>query len=318
VRRTRPLSLQLGPAAARGLRVAVAFVTVIASASLAAADYRVNYRSAILAVDGQRWSEAVMYLNQALKENSTEGTENVLITGSREVPYLPLYYLGYAYYRMGDCARATGAWQLAKMSEAVMDYPQLVKTLNKGVDACDTRGGGPLDDTTTGTGAGGAMTSQRKAEIAKLMKQADGDLKAKRFKQARDRAGRARSMGADPATVDEFIRRVAAAEPAVSSTASGTGPEREALLAFFAGDYGRTEQLLAPLFESGTLTPRGHLYLACAYAASGMLRGRDAQARLQRARDVYKQALAKNAVFTADWKFISPRLRDALEARDPS
>ena len=258
-----------------------------------------------------------MYLNQALKENSTEGAEDVLITGSRELPYLPLYYLGYAYYRMGDCARATGAWQLAKMSEAVMDYPQLVRTLNRGVETCDTRGG-PSEDTTAGGGAGGAPTPQRRTEIAKLMKQADGDLMARRYKQARDRAERARSMGADPAVVDDFVRRVAAADPASSRPATRASTERDALLAFFSGDYGRTEQLLAPLFESGTLTPRGHLYLACSYAASGMLRGRDGQVRLQRARDVYKQALAKSAVFTADWKFISPRLRDALEARGPS
>jgi hypothetical protein len=297
--------------------VAVAAVLVLLAAVVpAAADYRVHYRSAILAIDGQRWSEAVMYLNMALKENSEEGVEDVLITGKREEPYLPLYYLGYAYYRMGDCPRATGAWQLARMSEAVLDYPRLEKVIKSGVANCDKRGGPPPDETTTGGAGGGTITPQRQAEITKLLRQADADLKARRFRQARDAAERARSMGADAARVDALLRSVASAEG--GSVAAGANPEREALLAFFAGDYARSERLLAPSFESGTLTPRGHLYLACSYAASGLLRGQDGEARLQRARDVYRQALAKNAAFTADWKFISPRLREALEGRGPS
>ena len=76
--------------------------------------------------------------------------------------------------------------------------------------------------------------------------------------------------------------------------------------------------MLAPLLEAGGLTPRGHLYLACSYAASALLRGREPQMRLQRARDIYRQVLAKHATFANDWRFISPKLREALEARGPS
>jgi tetratricopeptide (TPR) repeat protein len=288
----------------------VACALLLLEATPARADYRVNYRAGILAIDGQRWAEAVMYLQLALKENSTEGDEDVLIAGSRSEPYLPLYYLGYAYYRMGDCAHATGAWQLAKMNEVVLEYPRLLKTLNSGVAACDTRGGPPPDTPNT-----------RDAEVARLMKQAEADLRARRFKQARDRVHRARVAGAEAATVDEFLGRIATAEVAATSTtppAPRATAEREALVAFYSGDYARTEQLLAPMFEAGTLTPRGHLYLACSYAASALLRGHEPEARLQRARDIYRQALARKAVFTADWKFISPRLREALEARGPS
>ena len=295
-------------------RAATALACACLAIAVVRADYRVNYRSAILAIDGQRWSEAVMYLNLALKENSTEGLEDVLITGTREEPYLPLYYLGYAYFRMGDCARATGAWQLARMSEAVDDYPKLVKTLRDGITACDKRGGAITEETAAET----TVTPQRKNEIARLMKQAEGDLKAQRFKQARDRVEQARALGAAPSVVDGFLRRVTAAEPAPPGPVQQAVTEREAFVAFYSGDYARVELLLAPILESGTLSSRGHLYLACSYAASALLRGRDGEARLNRARDVYKQAMTKNPSFAADWKFISPRVREAVEGRGPS
>lgn len=291
-------------------RIAFATIALLACAAHASADYRVNYQSAILAIDGQRWSEAVLYLNQALKENATEGMEDVLITGNREEPYLPLYYLGLAYYKLGDCARATGAWQLAKMSGAVEDYPKLMKTLKASVDICDKKGSVPEDTTDTD-----ANSAQKRAAIAKAMRQAESDLKAKRFAQARRSAEQARTLGADPTAVDAFLGRVTSVEGAPVSPTQRMGAEREALLAFYSGDYGRVEQLLGPLLESNTLTPRGHLYLACSYAASALLRGREPQSRLQRARDIYKQALTRNANFAADWKFISPRLREALEGR---
>ena len=175
--------------ASRALRVVLSAFALLTWATLACADYRVNFRTAVLAIDGQRWSEAVMYLNMALKENSTEGLEDVLITGTRVEPYLPLYYLGYAYYRMGDCARATGAWQLARMSGAVDDYPKLAKALRNGIETCDKSGGTPGET----TDASGTTSPQKRAEIARLLKQADTELKARRSpRPAIARSGRGR------------------------------------------------------------------------------------------------------------------------------
>lgn len=293
----------------------VLFVVSIGLAAPALADYRVSYRSAILAIDGQRWSEAVMYLREALEENSVEGDEEVVISGSRKEPYLPLYYIGLAYFRMGDCARATGAWQLAKTSEEVFAYPRLARTMNAGMAACDKKAGAGGGDT---GGGPTPLTPQARAQLTRVWRSAHEDLRAGRFKRARERAEEARAMGADPAAVEKFLREVADAEPAPPATVQQAGLERQALIAFYSGDYVAAERVLAPLLDNGTLTPRGHLYLACSYAAGALIGGRDAQARLQRARDVYQRVASKSASFTADWPFISPRVREALGARGPS
>ena len=301
----------------RTLRVTAA-VFLAGTSWLAApawADYRVSYRSAILAIDGQRWSEAVMYLREALEENAVEGDEAVVISGSRKEPYLPLYYIGLAYFRMGDCARATGAWQLAKTSEEVFAYPRLARTMNASMAACDKKSAAPDADAAAGPTP---LTAQARAQLTRIWRSAHDDLRAGRFKRARERVEEARAMGADPAAVDQFLREVAAAEPAPPATVHRSASERQALIAFYAGDYASAERMLAPLLDEGTLTPRGHLYLACSYAASALLGGRDAAGRLQRARDVYQRVSSKSATFAADWPFISPRVRDALGARGPS
>ena len=290
-------------------------LTLLVGATPAWADYRVSYRSAILAMDGQRWSEAVMYLRAALEENSVEGDEEVLISGSRKEPYLPLYYIGLAYFRMGDCARATGAWQLAKTSEEVLAYPRLARNMNASIAACDKRSGSQGGD----PGAGPRpLTPQQRAQLTRIWRTAHEELRAGRYKRARERAEEARAMGADPAAVDQFMREVADAEPAPPGAIQRAGAERQAMMAFFVGDYATAELVLAPLLEAGTLTPRGHLYLACSYAASALLGGRDAASKLQRARDLYQEVATAGGAFDADWQYISPRVREALGARGPS
>jgi hypothetical protein len=288
---------------------------LLAIAVPAWADYRVSYRSAILAMDGQRWSEAVMYFREALEENAVEGDEEIVISGSRKEPYLPLYHIGLAYFRMGDCTRATGAWQLAKTSAEVLAYPRLARTMHASIASCDKRGG-------AGGGQPGAgptpLTQQQRAQLTRVWRSAHEDLRAGRFKQARERAEEAREMGADPAAVEQFMREVAAAAPTPPAPIQRAGSERQAMIAFFSGDYAAAEAVLAPLLEAGTLTPRGHLYLACSYAASALLGERDARSKLQRARDVYERVSTQDATFEADWQLISPRVREAIGARGPS
>ena len=312
----RPVAGGRSPMTPRVRRwVAALVLALLACAVPAWADYRVNYRSAILAIDGQRWSEAVMYLRAALEENSVEGEEEVLISGSRKEPYLPLYYIGLAYFKMGDCARATGAWQLAKTSEEVLAFPRLARNMNASIATCDKRSGSPGGE----PGAGPRpLTPQQRAQLTRTWRTAHEELRAGRYKRARERAEEARAMGADPAAVDQFMREVAEAEPAPPGMVQRAGAERQAMVAFFAGDYATAEQTLAPLLDAGTLTPRGHLYLACSYAASALLGGRDAASRLQRARDVYQQVAATGVSFDGDWQYISPRVREALGARGPS
>jgi hypothetical protein len=255
--------------------------------------------------------------------------------GGRTEPYVPLYYIGLAYYRMGDCGRAGVTWQLAKMGGEVLDHPALARAMREYVDACAAGKSGDVKLAEPDTSAGatnapsGAASAANSPRVRNLLQGARSDLAAKRFARARQRAEEALRLGADQAQVDALLADVEDAEKAASaasaaappaetrsSTAGGSSDtERIAMEAFYALDYARTRQLLEPLDVQRALSPRGYLYLACSYAAEAVTGGRDVDAAMQRARATYQKALPNAKAFDADWKYISPRLRSLVEGK---
>jgi tetratricopeptide (TPR) repeat protein len=311
---------------------AVALSCVLAHALPASADYEETYRKGILALDGKKWQEAIRLLRQAVDENPLEGGDPIQISGSRSEPYVPLYFIGLAYYRMGDCGRAGITWQMAKMGGEVLDHPALAKAMREHVAACESgaAGGEKSTEAPTPTASAAAAVSPR---VQNLLKGAREDLAGKRFARARQRAEDALTLGAAQAEVDALLADVADAETATAgagrpaagaeaATSMVAAPpaeaERQAMEAFFALDYGRARRLLEPLAGQAGLSARGHLYLACSIAADAVLSGRDVDAQLQRARAAYQKARTAGVPFDSDWKYISPRLRGLLEGRGPS
>lgn len=89
--------------------------------------------------------------------------------------------------------------------------------------------------------------------------------------------------------------------------------ERDGLSAFYRGNY---QQALAVLSKvpPDLSTPRVFLYMACSNAALALLEGDDkGQARLQRARELFRQARPQQNTFAVDRKYISPRIIRILD-----
>jgi tetratricopeptide (TPR) repeat protein len=324
--------------------VVLAVGLVCALASTVAADYKESYRRGIQLIDARKYQEAIKALRQAADENPLEGGDLVEISGNRTEPYVPLYFIGLAYFRMGDCGRAGITWQLAKMGGEVLDHPSLAKAMREHVAACESGKAGQGMTTETAEAPAPAAPPPSAAaanspRVRNLLQGARADLAGKRFARARQRAEEALALGADQALVDAVLADVADAErgaaarpatpaapggaPAATPVATGAGApaaeaERQAMEAFFALDYGRARQILEPLAGQAALTPRGYLYLACSYAAEAVLTGRDVDAQVRRAREIYKKAQPGPSTFDADWRYISPRLRGLLEPRGPS
>lgn len=312
-----------------GPTTGIALVAALLFAVPAAADYKEQYRKGLLALDAKNYAEAIRALRQATDENPLEGGDTIAISGSRNEPYVPLYYIGLAYYRMGDCGKAGVTWQLAKMGGEVLDYPALARAMKENLAACEGGKAGKGAEPTAEAPAEAAPAAAPGASprIRNLLQGARADLAGKRYARAKQRAEEALDLGADQAEVDRLLadvvdaERAAVAVPAAppgataAPAAAAAEAERQAMEAFFGMDYERSRALLAPLAGQSLLTPRGYLYLACSYAAEAVLTGRDVDATMRRARDVFQRAQAGGGKFDADWKFISPRLRALVEGR---
>jgi hypothetical protein len=183
---------------------------------------------------------------------------------------------------------------------------------------------------------------------------AQTELDNRRFAAARAAASRAAGFGASAATVDGLMARISIgeSEEAVrkaltsgdATNASGaiaalrridprnaqltafdqslqalvTGDaQRQALLAFYTGNYTETIRILAPLASKDAAPARVHFYLACSRAALALLGAPDnAGAGLQTARDEYRKATAADTgTLAADRRYVAPKILRALDGK---
>jgi hypothetical protein len=72
----------------------------------------------IQAQDRKRWAQSADLMRAAAAKLSGDG-EMVRIYGTRFEPYLPLYYLGLALYKQGDCPGALVEWRKCVSSDAL-------------------------------------------------------------------------------------------------------------------------------------------------------------------------------------------------------
>jgi len=94
--------------------VAVAAVVCLVSfATSVWADerYPQEFRDAIRAQDQKNWNKSIDLMRRALKKQSEDG-QRVRIYGTRYKSYVPHYYLGLAFFRQHDCARALKEWDV--------------------------------------------------------------------------------------------------------------------------------------------------------------------------------------------------------------
>ena len=91
-----------------------------------------------------------------------------------------------------------------------------------------------------------------------------------------------------------------------------TPSEREALLAYYSGDYERAAALLESIRRTGPPSARALLHLACSHASLALLQPGEREPRLQAARREFKEAVRADAAVAAKAPWISPAVLKAL------
>lgn len=97
-----------------------------------------NYERALKAVDSQNWTEAVSYLREALNDKPTPNPE-AKTTGLRFIKYVPYYYLGLSYYKLGKYKEAAAAFKSSSDYGVIRSIPDLFSSLEKMSADCDKR-----------------------------------------------------------------------------------------------------------------------------------------------------------------------------------
>jgi tetratricopeptide (TPR) repeat protein len=88
--------------------------------------------------------------------------------------------------------------------------------------------------------------------------------------------------------------------------------EREVLTAYYRGDYDQAIQVAKQNLPAVSQSWRLHFYLGCSYAALSMLEEKDADARLQLARDYFRRARSLSSSVSPP-PYISPKILDIYE-----
>jgi hypothetical protein len=196
-----------------------------------------------------------------------------------------------------------------------------------------------------------ADDQNRRARFETLAKQVQAEIGTRQFGAARSNATAARDLGVDGAKADELVKSVDVAESlqtahdassrkqwaearraaarvlelspgnseakrlddqAARSLASSQ-LERDALRAFYSGDYSASANLLERLVKDASDPARGYFYLACSNAAMGLLAGAAGEPQIARAQTQYARVRARQKDFDVDRRYISPRILQALD-----
>lgn len=95
-----------------------------------AADYEQLYAQGVMAIRKQAWADAQRLITAAIAANPTEDRRTVYINHSDEPPYVPHYYLGLTYLKLGDCKGALREWKISESQNVVQktgEYKALVR-----------------------------------------------------------------------------------------------------------------------------------------------------------------------------------------------
>jgi len=126
----------------------IALILILLSASTArAAEWYVNYRNGLAAIQEQRWADAVTYLNDAIGERPDERAKARTV-GVQFIDYFPYVYRGLAYFKLGENAKALADLEHSEKAREVFDgssdrYAQRILK-----DYLDRLRSGPAEDKT--------------------------------------------------------------------------------------------------------------------------------------------------------------------------
>jgi hypothetical protein len=111
------------------------FLVLLSMPRTSFADYSVSFQKGYQALDRKQYAEAAVLFREALQEHSQEGGDDVKITGTFFIPYLPHYFLGVALVGQGDCGGALNAWQESERQGYIARTPR-IKELRSYKEQC--------------------------------------------------------------------------------------------------------------------------------------------------------------------------------------
>jgi hypothetical protein len=115
--------------------VVAALLTVASVHSVQAAfEQRNPYDQAMEARRKSQWNEVVKLLTEAISLEAREQERSL------RDDRLPHFYLGEAYYQLGNCARALTAWEESERQGVVRNERSSWKVLESGVKSCEEKG----------------------------------------------------------------------------------------------------------------------------------------------------------------------------------
>ncbi len=198
---------------------------LLAGLPLVSQDYEAKFVNGVRAMDGGNWQLAISAFRAAIATRPQETSDPVQVYGMRTRPYLPHYYLGFAYASSGQCAAAIEEFAVSEQQGAIQkgaEYKSLLMmrarclapTPEPTVEVVITPASIPL------------LTPPRRAATPGA--------------DARVQAARAPSLPAETATPKPALVKQKVPQPAVVPPYLLKGAS-----AYFAGDYAVAAQTLS-------------------------------------------------------------------------
>jgi hypothetical protein len=103
---------------------------LLAGLPLFSQDYEAKFVNGVRAMDGGNWPLAISAFRAAIETRPQETSDPVQVYGMRTRPYLPHYYLGFAYASSGQCAAAIEEFAVSEQQGAIQkgaEYRSLLK-----------------------------------------------------------------------------------------------------------------------------------------------------------------------------------------------
>jgi hypothetical protein len=287
------------------------------------------YDEAIQHIARQQWKEAETKLNDSMKQkDSPRPGRSVLRYGMLRGDYFPDFYLGVVYLNTARPDQALAAFKAArsqKIDERDRKFQAIATYESQAQDLLQRRNADNLN-------AGGATPGGRIAEpgpgmpvppgpvvpappstaelIAVQVTACTQALQKRDLTRARSALQEIGKLSGDRAAGADCASGITTVERAITMSTA----ERNAMRAFFGGDYTNAVAVLNTLEQSvgGALSGRAYFYRACGLAALALQKATVDTRSMAEARRQYGIALKSGFSVAQDRPYISPRVLQAL------
>ena len=113
-------------------------LALLAAATAAHADYKVDYSHGLEAYKDGKYSEARQLMQQALDEHA-EPAAKIRYYGQVFGSYLPQHYVGMAAFKLGDCATALSQWNSPANRQIAAQLPEIGGEEQRNAASCGAK-----------------------------------------------------------------------------------------------------------------------------------------------------------------------------------